>query len=112
MTMRPRQPLAYLATSELAAGCGCLAPPAAHAYIYWGNVGGRAIGRANLDGSGVNQSFISGASSSVGVAVDSQHVYWANSFGTIGRTSLDGSGANGSFITGLASPYGVAVNSI
>ena len=36
------------------------------------------IGRANLDGTGVNQSFITGASSPHGVAVDGGHVYWAN----------------------------------
>ena len=37
-------------------------------HIYWANNIG-TIGRANPDGTGVNQSFISGASSPIGVAV-------------------------------------------
>ena len=36
------------------------------------------IGRANLDGTSVNQSFITGADCPAGVAVDADHVYWAN----------------------------------
>jgi hypothetical protein len=41
-------------------------------YLYWGNQGsnhtGTAIGRAKLDGSGVNESFISGADAACGFA--------------------------------------------
>ena len=48
------------------------------AHLYWGNFYGAAnktgrgttIGRANLDGSGVNQSYVQGASGPCGVAVD------------------------------------------
>ena len=47
------------------------------AHVYWANLSTDAIGRANLDGTGVNQSFITGANP-VGVAVDAAHVYWAN----------------------------------
>jgi len=36
-------------------------------YIYWTN--GNAIGRANLDGTGVNESFITGASAPGNIAV-------------------------------------------
>ena len=48
------------------------------------------IGRANLDGSGVDQSFITGANVPTGVAVDGQHVYWTNQLARTrsgGRTS-------------------------
>jgi streptogramin lyase len=38
-------------------------------HVYWANAGGGAIGRANLDGTGANQSFIGGASFPFGVAV-------------------------------------------
>ena len=72
----------------------------ADAYIYW--TGSNGIGRANLDGTGANPSFIPEASSPYGVAVDSAHVYWANfetGTSTIGRANLDGTGANPSFIT-------------
>jgi hypothetical protein len=77
------------------------------------------IGRAKLDGTGVNQSFISGADHPCGVAVDDAHVYWANEGlcgpsacggTTIGRANLDGSAPNESFITGLSAPVDVAVN--
>ena len=53
----------------------------ASAYVYWANGGGGlggTIGRANLDGTGANQSFITGASKPTGVAVDGTHVYWAD----------------------------------
>ena len=39
-------------------------------HIYWGNLDSGTIGRANLDGSGVNQSFIASAPSAFGIAVD------------------------------------------
>jgi hypothetical protein len=42
-------------------------PVAGH--IYWANDTTNAIGRANLDGSSPNQSFITGASTPFGVAV-------------------------------------------
>jgi virginiamycin B lyase len=83
----------------------------AQAYVYWANRDAGTIGRANLDGTGVNQSFIAGASSPWGVAVDAEHVYWANSDGNaIGRANLDGTGVDQSFIAGAGTPYGIAVD--
>ena len=50
-------------------------------HVYWANLG-RAqdlIGRANLDGTGANQSFITRRRlPRRGVAVDGSHVYWTN----------------------------------
>jgi hypothetical protein len=40
-------------------------------YVYWGNSASDTIGRANLDGSGLDQRFAEGARSPCGVAVDS-----------------------------------------
>ena len=40
-------------------------------HVYWTNADADTIGRANLDGTGANQSFITGASNPVGVAVGS-----------------------------------------
>jgi centrosomal CEP192-like protein/low-density lipoprotein receptor class B len=83
-------------------------------HIYWSNASAAngSIGRANLDGTGVNQSFITGTNHPVAVAVDSGHIYWTNSFsGTIGRANLDGTGVNQSFITGANNPTGLAVDS-
>jgi virginiamycin B lyase len=69
------------------------------------------VGRANLDGTGADQGFISSASRPYGVAVDAGHVYWANDgTNTIGRANLDGTCADQIFITGAATPAGVAVD--
>jgi virginiamycin B lyase len=102
----------------------------ADAFIYWTNVVGGpsqqgAIGRANLDGTGVNQNFI-GASDPQGVTVDGARVYWTDLFtpggglgsGTIGQANLNGTGANQSFIgtgfpptfPGAVGPEGMAVD--
>ncbi len=81
-------------------------------HIYWGraaNSGAAAatIGRANLDGTAVNQRFITGASNPGGCCgFDSKHIYWANdgpnlltgAGGSIGRANLDGTGVNQHFI--------------
>jgi hypothetical protein len=39
-------------------------------YVYWANNGAGTIGRANLDGTGVNLRFIRGVTYPFGVAVD------------------------------------------
>jgi hypothetical protein len=73
---------------------------------------GTTIGRANLDGTGVDQSFITGAESPGGVAVDGSHVYWTNELGdSIGRANLDGTGVDQSFIRAGKFPCGPAVDS-
>jgi virginiamycin B lyase len=83
----------------------------ANAFVYWTSVSGGVLGRANLDGSGVNESFITGLAGPYAVAVDGAHIYWTNYFGgAIERANLDGSGVNQTFVTGLADPYGVAVD--
>lgn len=87
-----------------------LSPP----HVYWSDVPTATIGEANLDGSGVNQSFITGANTDLpyGVAIDGQHIYWSNSAAnTIGRANLDGTGVNQTFIPGADAPHGVAVDS-
>jgi virginiamycin B lyase len=92
------------------------------AHVYWSS--GGSIGRANLDGAGVDQSFITGARRSYGVAVDAAHLYRASRTssafnrvsrgnvptGSIGRANLDGTGVDLSFITGAKDPCGVAVD--
>lgn len=83
-------------------------------HIYWASQSGNTVGRANLDGSSPDQSFISlpGFPGPNGVAVDDRHIYWTSgSPGAIGRANLDGSAVDRSFIaTGDANPFGVAVD--
>jgi len=84
-------------------------------HIYWTNNNfgpPSTIGRANLDGTGVNQNFIMFVAGQ-GVAVDSGHIYWTNAgvgVNTIGRANLDGTGVNQSFITLTTSLFMVAVD--
>jgi virginiamycin B lyase len=93
----------------------------ADAFVYWANTGpsfdGTTIGRANLNGTSVNHSFITGADGPCGVAVNGTHVFWSNSglgtgpnVGTIGRANLDGTGANQSLVSAPDNPCGVAVD--
>jgi len=82
--------------------------PRGEAFVYWSG-GDETIGRANLDGTGADESyFTAGAASAAGVAVDASHIYWANAdfAGTIGRATLDGTGVDESF------PWGVAVDAL
>src|SRR5207302_1831649 len=66
-------------------------------FIFWATKAG-AIGRANLDGSAINEGLVRTANAH-GVAVDGQHIYWtANGFPGVGRANLDGTGVNQDFI--------------
>ncbi len=95
--------LALLASLLLAAPAG--------AFIYWADAQNQMIGRAENDGSGVNDAFIPTGELPFAVTVDSSHVYWVNqNSDTIGRANLDGTEVNNSFITGIAEPDGIAVN--
>jgi virginiamycin B lyase len=84
------------------------APPTAGPYLYWAN-GKTTIGRARLDGTGVEQRFVSGTGRGpCGVALDREHIYWGEALGgkvgspdkggAIGRANRDGSGVNAEFI--------------
>ena len=99
-------PLLAGAAPALAAG-GPAAAAASTGHIYWGENSSSAtgtVGRATVDGTKVNQSFIPGPAGATGAA----HVYWTNGTGQIGRASLDGTGGDQNFITGARSPFGVA----
>jgi hypothetical protein len=47
-------------------------------HIYWTEVGLDTIARANLNGTGRNDSFISGLAGAGGLRVDARSIYWAN----------------------------------
>jgi virginiamycin B lyase len=46
-------------------------------HLYWTNPGKNTIGRSNLNGSGIEQSFIPDAGQPQGLAVDAAHLYWS-----------------------------------
>jgi hypothetical protein len=71
-------------------------------YIYWTNSAESRkavpIGRANLDGTGVDRRFITGVPNGFcGIAAAGDHIYWTNR-GFIARANLDGTGVNRRFI--------------
>ena len=82
---------------------------AAGGYLYWSNAaavapGNGTIGRARLNGTDLNQKFITGASVAGVVLVFGGYLYWTNLVpakdggGTIGRARLNGTDVNQKFI--------------
>ena len=81
------------------------------AHVYWTDLLGEQIGRANIDGTGPENPFIGGAHNPTGIAVDAGHLYWSNFVrNEIGSANIDGSNVNQSFISGAFGPEGVAVD--
>jgi hypothetical protein len=83
-------------------------------HIYWANDFG--IGRANLNGTDVNQNFIAvpdGPSGVSALAVNARYIYWTDeTAGTIGQARLNGTQVNQRFITGASWPQvGLAIDS-
>jgi hypothetical protein len=81
--------------------------------IFYSDPGADSIGGSNLDGTGVDNTFITGASGLQEMTAVNGYLYWANgTTKTIGRANLDGSGVNQSFIStgGANGPVGVAVD--
>src|SRR5437588_820514 len=97
------------------AGClvvGLAVSPGASAFVYWiNNTSTATIGRANLDGSSPNYSFITPPTRPQDITVDSSFIYLTNPVaGTVERVNLDGTGpVNTSFIPGGNGTFGVAV---
>lgn len=79
-------------------------------YAYSPAVSGGHIIRGNLDGSGVNSTFISAADAFY-LTIDSKYIYWTDSINSqVGRANLDGTGVNASFISVPTGAAGLAVN--
>ena len=99
-----------------------LAPAArAHGHVYWAwgtstdifDPAPSGVGRANLDGTGVDQNFINFHGNPIAIAVNGAYIYWLNTdirASTIGRAKLDGSGVEPSFIPRVGFPYDLAVD--
>jgi hypothetical protein len=91
----------------------------AGASVFWGNstsssnsTGGDSIGRANLDGTNVDQNLMTGFSPGA-VAIEGNYIYWSNadqSANSIGRATLTGTEVQPEFIDGLFFASSVAVS--
>jgi virginiamycin B lyase len=81
-------------------------------HIYWVDQSANSIGRAKIDGTEVNPSFIAGLSAPRGVAVAGARLFFAHGGtpGRIGRARRDGSSVNQSLVTTASPPQGVAVD--
>ena len=75
-------------------------------HIYWARTNSvldvRSIGRADLDGTDIDQDFIPLREDDdpCGIAVNGSHIYWADSVQGIGRADLDGTDVDQDFIPG------------
>ena len=95
-------------------------------YVYWSDPSHQRIGRAKLDGTGVNDEYVSLSGEPRGIAVidsgSAKYIYWTDrgaleedgepqsGVGTIGRVDLDGSNVNPSCFTGLTNPRSIAAS--
>lgn len=90
--------------------CG-LAVDSSH--VYWADSAENTIGRANLDGTAIDNDFITLAANSLpcGLALNPTHIHWSNmGTATIGRARIDGSEVDESFIPTVQHPCAIAVN--
>lgn len=87
-------------------------------YLYWTGTVDGSIGRATINGAGVDRSFltlpeIDPDTGAQHVAADSTYLYWTeqhNGHETIGRANLDGTGIDEEFVKGIAIPFALAVD--
>src|SRR5262249_50928878 len=70
-------------------------------HVYWseGNGSFTDVGRANLDGTGIQRNFITGVYA-YGIAVTPQYVFWGSVLAdhSVGRANIDGTGPNEFFL--------------
>lgn len=88
-----------------------------HHHIYWFDEHTSKIGRANLNGTGANQRFVSASPGTlmIGLAVDHSHVYWLDTSPStritwIARANIDGRHVERNFIQANADFDGLALD--
>ncbi len=83
-------------------------------YIYWSEGGLPNICRGNIDGTGIDYSWLTGCSEPISIQVDDNFVFWINRpTDCVGRANIDGtSHVTQSWITGLDNGRGFALGNI
>lgn len=82
-------------------------------YLYWGDWGNEYIGRAKLDGTGVEQPWVAAAGRVTALTIDTTYVYYGRGTAkNVGRVNLDGSGQEDEWLTGLAVGGGTEVGGL
>jgi len=86
----PAEPVPDHEPADLPAGARAPAPALIGAYIYWPPESASTIGRANLDGSGVDNEFVKTEVSPCDVATNGKYVYWTGGEGVsfVGRAKV------------------------
>jgi hypothetical protein len=81
-------------------------------HIYWGGFGD-VIGKGKVDGTEVEDDFVSGIESPCGLAITDSYLYWSEGTqdGGIGRVGLDGSNISRGLVAGLDYSCGMAADS-
>ncbi len=82
-------------------------------HIYWNTLEMDELGRANINGGEVNNSFIKLAGSKLdgGLALDEQHLFWAAET-VIGRANLEGGEVEEAFIPNAVAPEDHFINGV
>ena len=81
--------------------------------MYWSNTNSanNSIGKANKDGTGVSQNFITGCNHPSGILVYGNHIYWANEYtNKIGKANIDGTDIDQNWIATVYPPWGLATD--
>jgi virginiamycin B lyase len=86
--------------------------PEAPQHLYWPNNGSNAIGKSSIDGTEINQSFITeDAEESAAIVVMGSYIYRTNAQDdSIIRETREGAERDENFITGTEGPLSIAVN--
>jgi virginiamycin B lyase len=89
---------------------------ASGSFLYWTNSWAGTIGRSNLDGTGVNQNFITGLVFPSGLDIEGNFLYFSSfdllaGASEVGRANIDGTGVNSNFITGGTGTTGIEATS-
>lgn len=86
---------------------------AGRSHVYWADAGPASapvIGRAKIDGTGVERQWLRSNSGAAGVALSPGLIYWSTSANSLARATSGAADVDTSFITGAPGPIGIALS--